>query len=160
VHPDFPLPDVDAPLGRGFWAAAARGELAVPRCDRCARWVWYPTQDCRSCSSSELTWTTTAGRGTLFSWTEVRRALLPEYSGLVPYVAALVALDEDPAVRIVTRMVDVDPDALVGDMPVKAVFRPIWFGDPATSVVAPLFVPTSVVGATDLPPSPESARAR
>ena len=32
-RPDFPLPDTDWPPTREFWAAAARGELAVPRCD-------------------------------------------------------------------------------------------------------------------------------
>ena len=158
MHPDFPLPDVDALVGREFWAAAARGDLAVPRCDRCARWVWYPAQECRWCGSLELTWTTTAGRGSLFSWTEVHRVLLPEYAGLVPYVAALVALAEDPAVRIWRRMVDVEPDTLVGDMPVKVVFRPIWFGEPTRSVVAPLFVPASVPGEIDLAPSLEEAR--
>jgi uncharacterized OB-fold protein len=76
----------------------------------------------------------------------VERVLLPQYVDLVPYVAALVALEEDPMVRIVTRMVGVSPAELVADMDVEVVFRPIWFGDPAKSVVAPLFVPAGMTG--------------
>jgi uncharacterized protein len=144
VHPDFPLPNVDEPLSRPFWAAAARGELAIPRCKNCSRWVWYPAEHCRWCGSSSLEWTPTSGRGALFSWTVVERALLPQYAGLVPYVAALVALAEDPTVRIVTRIVDVAADELVADMEVEVVFRPISFENPSRSVVAPLFVPAGM----------------
>jgi uncharacterized OB-fold protein len=147
VHPDFPLPDVDEPLSRPFWTAAARGELAIPRCNHCSRWVWYPAEQCRWCGSAGLEWTSTSGRGTLFTWTVVERVLLPQYVDLVPYVAALVALEEDPMVRIVTRMVGVSPAELVADMDVEVVFRPIWFGDPAKSVVAPLFMPAGMTGA-------------
>jgi uncharacterized OB-fold protein len=80
----------------------------------------------------------------------VERALLPQYAGLVPYVAALVALAEDPGVRIVTRIVDVAADELVADMDVEVVFRPISFEDPSKSVVVPLFVPAgmAVAGGT------------
>lgn len=70
----------------------------------------------------------------------VERALLPQYAGLVPYVAALVALAEDPTVRIVTRIVDVASEELVADVDVEVVFRPISFEDPSKSVVVPLFV--------------------
>ena len=51
-----------------------------------------------------------SGRGTLFSWAVVRRAFLPAFDDMVPFVTALVALDEDPSVRIPTYIVDVDPD--------------------------------------------------
>ena len=53
----------------------------------------------------------------------------------------VVALDEDPAVRIPTRMVDCEPDALTFEMPVRVVFRPLVFTDVEGTVPAPLFVP-------------------
>jgi len=138
---EFPLPDVDWPPTREFWAAAARGALAIPCCDACGRYVWYPDGACRSCGASASTWTRVSGRGRLFSWSVVRRAFIPELGGDVPYVPALVAIDEDPAVRLVTRMVDCDPHALRVDMPVRVVFRPLRFADVSGEVVAPLFVP-------------------
>ena len=55
---EFPLPDTDWPPTHEFWAAAARGELAVPRCDACGRYVWYPDGTCRFCDSHASTSTT------------------------------------------------------------------------------------------------------
>ena len=43
---DFPLPDVADPLTAAFFAGAARGELVIPRCEQCARFVWYPAPEC------------------------------------------------------------------------------------------------------------------
>ena len=140
VRPEFPLPDVDWPPTREFWAAAARGELAVPRCDTCRRYVWYPTGTCRFCGSEASTWTVVSGRGRLFTWSVVHRAFIPQFAGEVPYVSGLVTIEEDAAVRIVTRIVDSDPERLRIDMPVRAVFRPLRFRDVAGEVVVPMFV--------------------
>jgi uncharacterized OB-fold protein len=138
---EFPLPDTDWPPTREFWAAAARGELAVPRCDACGRYVWYPDGTCRFCGAQTCTWTTVSGRGRLYSWSVVRRAFIPQFAAEVPYVTALVAIDEDPAVRIVTRLVDCDPARLQVNMPVRVVFRPFRFVGVTGEVMAPMFVP-------------------
>jgi uncharacterized OB-fold protein len=139
---DFPLPDVDDPLTAPFFAGAAAGELRVPRCDACRAWVWYPDERCPACGGSATTWYATSGRGRLFSWAVVRRAFLPAFDDQVPFVTGLVTLEEAPAVRIVTRIVDADPDALVADEPVEAVFVPLSFTTvPGASVVVPMFRP-------------------
>jgi len=137
----FPLPDIDWPPTREFLAAAARGVLAIPRFDTCVRYVWYPDGTCRFCGAHSATWTPVSGRGRLFSWSVVRRAFIPQVADDVPYVAGLVTIDEDPAVRIVTRVVDCTPEALRIDMPVRVVFRPLHFAGVSGEVVAPLFVP-------------------
>ena len=46
---DFPLPDTEWEGTRGFWEAAAREELAIPRCAACGRYQWYPHARCRAC---------------------------------------------------------------------------------------------------------------
>jgi uncharacterized OB-fold protein len=140
---DFPLPDVDDPLTAPFFAGAARGELMVTRCTACPRYVWYPAPACPHCDSA-LEWVRVSGNGTLFSWTVVRRAFLPAFEANVPFVSALIAIDEDPAVRIVSYVVDADPAALRADEPVQAVFRPLTFTTvPDRSVVVPMFVTSS-----------------
>ena len=53
MRADFPLPDRDDPLTSGFWAAAARGQLAIPRCVTCGRWVWYPEPACPGLTSAK-----------------------------------------------------------------------------------------------------------
>jgi uncharacterized OB-fold protein len=68
--------------------------------------------------------------------------LLAEYEGLVPYTSALVALEEAPHVRIVTRMVDVDAADLVADMHVEVSFRRLRFRGATRDVLAPLFRPS------------------
>ncbi len=69
---DFPLPDLDDPLTKEFFAGAARNQLLIPRCEQCDRWVWYPEETCLGCDGA-LTWTETSGRGRLFSWAVVQR---------------------------------------------------------------------------------------
>ncbi|MEW6271683.1 MAG: OB-fold domain-containing protein [Thermodesulfobacteriota bacterium] len=141
MHATFPLPDVEWEPTRELWAGAARGELRVTRCASCARLVWYPETPCRFCGGAALVWTTVSGRGRLFAWTVVRHAFLPHFAELLPMVSGLVALDEDPAVRLVTRIVDCAPEELRCDMPVAVVFRPLRFAGVAGEVVAPLFAP-------------------
>ncbi len=139
--PDFPLPDRDWEPTRGFFEAAARGELAIPRCAACTAFCWYPPERCPHCGGEELRWTRVSGRGSLFSWAVVQRALFEEYAEKAPYVAALVALEEDPAVRIVTQIVDCAPEDLRVDMPVEVAFRPLGFSHTEREVVVPFFTP-------------------
>ena len=140
---DFPLPDTEWEGTRGFWEAAAREQLAIPRCAACARFQWYPHERCRACGGSELPWTAVSGRGTLFSWAVVRRALVSAFADQVPYVSALVALVEDPAVRVVTRIVDCTPESLRAEQPMRVVFRPLVFPKTTRRVIAPMFTPVT-----------------
>jgi uncharacterized OB-fold protein len=141
VRPDFPLPDVEWEPTREFWAGAARHELLIPRCDACGRYQWYPKPRCRECRSEGFSWAPMSGRGTLFSWVVVTHAFLPQFVDKVPFVPALVALDEDPAVRLATDIVDCPPDALEFDMALEVTFRPLSFAGIPGEVVAPLFRP-------------------
>ena len=143
---DFPLPDVGDPLTAPFFAGAARGELMVTRCEACNEYVWYPPELCPDCAGP-LTWTAVSGDATLFSWAVVRRAFLPAFEEQVPFVTALVALEEDPAVRVVTILVDCDPRELTVDQPVVATFRPLRFPTvPDLEVIVPMFTPRGDVG--------------
>jgi uncharacterized OB-fold protein len=141
VHDAFPLPDVSWEPTAEFWAGAARGELRIPHCERCGRASWYPRERCRFCEHTAFAWRTMSGRGTLFSWVVVTHAFLPQFADLVPFVPALVELEEDPAVRLATRIVDTDPEALRFDVPVEVTFRPLSFAGVEGTVPAPLFTP-------------------
>jgi uncharacterized OB-fold protein len=141
VSDDFPLPDLEWEPTREFWAAAARRELVIPRCADCGTWVWYPRESCAACQGSRMPWTPVSGRGHLFSWAVVRRALVKPFAGKVPYLTGLVALEEDPKVRLVTTLVDCAAEELRVDLPVRVVFRPLSFPDTSREVIAPLFRP-------------------
>ena len=136
----FPLPDVDWPPLREFWAGAAAGELRLPRCEGCGGWRWYPSATCRACGEEGLAWTALSGRGHVFSWVVVRHPFLPAFKDEVPFVSALVTPDEAPEVRLATRIVDAEPDEVAIDAPVVVTFRPLSVPDVEGQVVAPLFV--------------------
>ncbi|MCH2171706.1 OB-fold domain-containing protein [Myxococcota bacterium] len=140
-HPGFPLPDTSWEPTRGFWEGAAASELRIPRCDACGSLNWYPPPACRHCGGEALTWRAVSGRGQLFSWSHVTRALFKEYASKAPYIPGIVVLDEDPRVRLVTLLVDCNPEGLVVDEPVECVFRPLSFSEIEGEVIAPMFRP-------------------
>lgn len=116
----FPVPDA---VSLPFWEGIADGVLRVQRCGACGRHVFYPRAVCPFCAASELDWVDAGGRGRIHSYTVVHRAP-PEYREEVPYVVALVELDE--GVRMMTRLVDVEPAEVRVDLPVEVAIR----GDP------------------------------
>ena len=98
------LPDPDDPELAPFWEGTRRGELRIPRCRTCGRFVWYPQPVCPGCAGVDFGWERVSGRARLFTWVTVRRAFLPAFDDVVPFLTALVALEEDPAVRLATRL--------------------------------------------------------
>ncbi len=138
----FPLPDVTWEPLRPLWAAAARGELHLPRCSSCARICWYP-ETCPDCGETTFSWEPMSGRGRLFTWVVVRHAFLPQYKGLVPFVSALVTLEEDERVRLATRIVDAAPADLRIGQPVEVCFQPLSFDGVDGTVPAPFFRPAA-----------------
>jgi uncharacterized OB-fold protein len=139
---DFPLPDVSDPLTAELFAGAARGELMIPRCEQCGTFVWYPAPECPTCGSGAVQWVPVSGDATLFSWAVVRRAFLPAFEEMVPFVTALVALVEDPSVRLCSYIVDAEPDSLTADAALHVTFRPLSFPTvPGKEVTVPMFAP-------------------
>ena len=114
-----PLP-VPSRLTQPFWDAAARHELSVQRCRACATHLFYPRYLCTACGSDDLEWVTVSGRGTVFTYTIARRPTHPGFDDLVPYVIAVVELDEGP--KLTTNIVDADPAELAIGMRVVATF--------------------------------------
>jgi uncharacterized protein len=138
---DFPLPDIADPLTAEYFAGAARGELMIPRCESCGKFVWYPAPECPACASGAVAWVAMSGEATLFSWAVLRRAFLPAFETMVPFVTALVALAEDPAVRLCTYIVDAEPESLTADAAVHVTFQPLSFSTvPDRSVMVPMFM--------------------
>jgi uncharacterized OB-fold protein len=69
---------------------------------------------CPHCGASELKWVEPTGRGVVYSTSVVRQK--PEKGG--DYNVALIELDEGP--RMMSRVMDVDPDKVKIGMKVSA----------------------------------------
>jgi uncharacterized OB-fold protein len=110
------------PETREFWEGAQRGELRIQRCNACGRAYFFPRPFCPYCSSKDVEWFTASGRGKLYSYVINHR---PAYGfqDWVPYVIAVVELEEGP--RMMTNIIGVEPtpENLAVDMPVEVSFE-------------------------------------
>lgn len=100
----FDLPEIDE-FTRPYWDAAAQGRLLLRRCGECGKAHHYPREFCPACWAGEdrVTWETASGRATLYTWSVIHRNDLPPFGERVPYVAAVVDLEEGP--RMMTEVV-------------------------------------------------------
>ncbi len=103
-----PLPSPN-PLTAPYWQAAAQGVLKLPRCEACGKFHFYPRAHCPHCGSDRLAWNAVSGKGEVYSYTVVHRAPSKGFEEQVPYVVAVVALEEGP--HLMTRLVQVSVDA-------------------------------------------------
>lgn len=116
----LPSPDLDS---APHFEAAAAGRLAVPCCDDCGAFHWYPATACPACGGDNIGWPRLSGEGSIFSFTIVGHALMPWLAERVPYVLGVIALPDAPGVRLVTDVVNVAPGDVVIGMPVQATFE-------------------------------------
>jgi len=114
-----PLPR-PSELTRPFWDGLRERELRLQKCGDCDAFVFYPRPACTRCMGERLEWTAVSGRGRVYTFTIVRRANIPAFQTDVPYVFAIVELDEGP--RLATNVIGCDPEAVRVDMPVKAAY--------------------------------------
>ena len=109
-----------------FWAACADGRFVLPRCDRCAGYIWYPRLYCPACAATDVSWHEVSGRGSVYSFTVIRKGAGP-FASVSPYVLAYVELAEGP--RLLTNIVDCDVEAVTVGMAVRVVFDPAGDSD-------------------------------
>lgn len=118
--PRFDLPTPDAET-QPYWDAARERRLLVKRCRACGRAHFYPRPFCPHCWSDEVDWEEASGRATLYTYSIVRRNDLPPFGERVPYVAAIVDLEEGP--RMMTNVEGCDEADLSVGMPLVVDFR-------------------------------------
>jgi uncharacterized OB-fold protein len=137
-----PLPELDAD-SRPFWEAAMRGELAIQACSSCGALRHPPRPMCPKCRSLDSEWRPMSGRASVWSYVVPHPPLLPAFMPVAPYNVTIVALDEDPLIRIVGNLVadagapinSVDPATIEIGTPVQVTFERV-----ADDVALPRFV--------------------
>ena len=92
----IPAPPV-TPETQPFWSAAAEGRLLIKWCRSCDQAHYYPRSICPFCFGDTTEWREASGRGTIYSYSIMRR--VP-----VPYAIAYVTLEE--GVTMMTNIVD------------------------------------------------------
>ncbi|HTJ65759.1 MAG TPA: Zn-ribbon domain-containing OB-fold protein [Alphaproteobacteria bacterium] len=129
-----PLPALD-PESTPFWQACKEHTLKIVKCGACGHLRFPPTSFCPACNSDRIEWVEASGKGTVFSWIVVRHPVPKDvYAGDVPYVVALVTLEE--GVRMPTNIVGCAPEDVTAYMPVRVQFR-----DVTPEITLPVFAP-------------------
>jgi uncharacterized OB-fold protein len=119
VQPIRPLPLVDD-YSRGFWTGGAAGELRIFRCHACSYFVHPPAPVCPNCVGRSITAEPVSGRGEVYSFTVNRQPWLPTLPP--PYVIALVELEEQAALRVLSNIVGCETDEVHIGLLVEATF--------------------------------------
>jgi uncharacterized OB-fold protein len=80
-----------------FWNAAKQGRFVVPTCGACGKAHWYPRAICPFCLSDKIEWRAASGKGTIYTYSVMRRAK-------ETYAIGYVTLAEGPT--MMTSIVD------------------------------------------------------
>jgi len=79
-----------------YWSAARERRLLIRKCNACESLHFMPRYLCPVCWSDQLEWIDSKGSGSVHSFTIIRRAPMSAFALRVPYVVALIELDEGP----------------------------------------------------------------
>ncbi len=109
-----------APESLPYWQAAKEHRLALPRCEDCEQFWFPPSRTCPHCLSGNFAFKDVSGRGKVFSYVTFHRVYRPAFAEEVPYVVALVELEEGP--RLLTNILGVSHEDVRCEMPVEVVF--------------------------------------
>lgn len=117
---DLPAPDLET---KPFWDGCKEGRFLIRHCNACGADHYYPRPFCPTCWSDDVAWKEASGRATLYTYSVVHVNDLPPFGERVPYVAAIVELEEGP--RVMTNVEGVEHDALQIGMPLVVEYKPI-----------------------------------
>jgi len=109
------------PADLPFWQACTEGRFLLHQCATCGRHYW-PASRCIEHGNEAMQWVEASGRGTLYTYTVMHRAYTRETRDQVPFVVAVVRLDEGPFYH--SNIVECRYDAVSVDMPLEVVMQP------------------------------------
>lgn len=128
-----PVPKI-LPETEEYWKAARRHELFLQRCKSCGQVIYFPRIMCYKCLSEDLEWLKSTGYGTVYSYTIIRQAAHKAFEPDVPYVYAIIDLDD--GARMVSNIVNIESEKVKIGMRVK-----VTFDDVTPEISIPRFEP-------------------
>ncbi|MEZ5171283.1 MAG: Zn-ribbon domain-containing OB-fold protein [Acidimicrobiia bacterium] len=123
--PGIPIlkPSIDAD-NKPFWDAVANHELVLQKCGACDIYYQPPRPMCAECKSMDtMEWVPSSGRGHIYSYVNFTTDRMAYPAMKVPYSVVLVELEE--GIRLVSNLMDIEPDEVEFGMPVEVVFDDI-----------------------------------
>ncbi len=116
-----PLPQAD-PVTQPYWDSLKAHAMQIQRCNDTGKFFFYPRGLSPFTLSGNISWEPVSGKGTLYAFTIVQLNRAPGFADELPYVVALIELDE--GVRLMSNLIDVtpNPESVKIGMPVELVY--------------------------------------
>ncbi len=118
-----PRPNIDHDI-KPFWDGLREHKFLLMRCKTCGEWYW-PAAYCRHHEGKpfmqDMEWTEASGKGTVFVYNIHHVAFNPAFNDDIPYVLALIELDEGPMFG--TNIIGCKPEDVSIGMRVEIVYE-------------------------------------
>lgn len=115
-----PVPPSNADTAE-FWRGCNAERLLFQRCEACGHVQFPPRSLCVKCHGRKIAWQESARRGRIHSFTVVHRPPTAAFKDDVPYVLALVDLDE--GFRIMCNLLGSPPATAAIGLAVRITFE-------------------------------------
>ena len=135
--PNRPQPRFPEPNTGPYWEGVKNGELKYQTCDDCNEVVFTPRLHCTKCGSGNLSWQTSKGEGTVYTYSVIRQTRHPQFVDLGAYAIAYVDLDE--GFRIMTNVVGVENP--IDDIKCGMRVKLAWHDQGEGNIALPMFEP-------------------
>lgn len=120
---------IEPPIGPDavpFWEATRERRLVLPWCTACDRPHWYPRAVCPACLGDSIEWRAASGVGEVYAASVQHRPGPGRDPAAGPYVVVLVDLPE--GVRVMSNVVECDPEDVTVGMAVELTWHPLSDG--------------------------------
>lgn len=131
-----PLPLINEET-KPYWEYCRKHELRMQKCLQCGHIRFPISVICPKCHSMEAEWARLSGKGTIYSFTIYRVPYHPAFKDDIPYVVAIIQLDEGP--RLESNIIGCRVEDVRIEMPVE-----VAFDDVTSEVTLPKFRPSDV----------------
>ncbi len=106
---------------RAFWQGGEHGELRFLHCAACQVFIHPPQPVCPECLGKELAPASVSGRATVLTYTLNHQPWVPSPDH--PYCIAIVEIEEQVGLRLMTNIVGCEAESVRIGMPVQVVFE-------------------------------------
>jgi uncharacterized OB-fold protein len=118
LGPHLPIIDAES---EPFWAATKQRLFLIRHCTTCGRNHFYPRHYCPYCWSEACEWRPASGKGRIYSYTVIHHNDMPPFKDMLPYIVALIDLDE--GVRVTANLIECTPDVVHVGLPVEVIYE-------------------------------------
>jgi uncharacterized OB-fold protein len=106
-----------------YWEYIRKHELRMQKCTQCG-FIRFPVSIvCPKCHAMDAEWVKLSGKGIIYSYVIYRIAYHPAYQNDIPYVVAIIQLEEGP--RMESNITGCRMEDVKINLPVEVIFEDV-----------------------------------